>query len=124
MKIRPTDEELETLIKTADQITEFEHTTAKVSLELGLLSQLKRIAEALLEERRYHHAITETWETPFGDTFEVQGDFITHLDCGFVWGKLHRALAPEFEECPNCPIVLRVAQKDPHLNEHHEVLDA
>lgn len=43
----------------------------------------------------------EEWNNANGD-FEIRGDFLTHLNCGFSWHKDHRDPEPENETCPLC----------------------
>ena len=42
------------------------------------------------------------WQTPAGDTFTIQGDWLSHENCGFTWHKQHAALDSMEEWCPVC----------------------
>ena len=45
----------------------------------------------------------ESWTNENG-TFQVEGDFISCLNCAFTWHSQHRMDDPEDESCPICEL--------------------
>ena len=61
--------------------------------------------EALRAEQRSWKATAKEpveWQTPSWDTFRIEGDWLSHENCGFTWHKQHAALDPMEEWCPVC----------------------